>query len=257
MSSRNIKQSMEIATCHSGGRKIHNWGGGLFTQRHQYKLFTSDDPEKRRKSLITPERISALESIGFEWVLIIHTEWEVRYGELKKYKAKYGDCNVPQRLEGKSAIGTLGLSRSGISTSFSRQMIQRRGKSRQITPERISALESIGFEWVLIIQTEWEVRYDELKKYKAKYGDCNVPQRWKENPQLGRWVSTQRDQYRLYQEGKKSPMTEERIQALEDIGFSWDAQEDIWQQRFNELKEYQRKIWRLQRADSSGAKTRS
>jgi len=43
------------------------------------------------------------------------------------------------------------------------------------------------------------------------------------NPQLGTWVHTQRRQYKLMIEGKKSSMTQEKAQALDSIGFFWAA----------------------------------
>ena len=55
---------------------------------------------------------------------------------------------------------------------------------------------------------------------------------------------TQRRQYRLLQQGKKSSITEERIAKLEEIGFVWDAKsanDDTWNQRYKELIEYKRK----------------
>jgi len=58
-------------------------------------------------------------------------------------------------------------------------------------------------------------------EYKNEYGNCNVPNRYEPNKQLGPWVHTQRQQYRLLQQGKKSHMTDERIAKLEKIGFQW------------------------------------
>jgi hypothetical protein len=60
----------------------------------------------------------------------------------------------------------------------------------------------------------WDERYGELKTYKERSGHCNVPARWKENSELGLWVSTQR----LRRE-RLSPNREERLDAL---GFCWD-----------------------------------
>ena len=44
-----------------------------------------------------------------------------------------------------------------------------------------------------------------------------VPEQYSANPKLGRWVSTQRAQYKLFQEGKPILMKEERIRELESI----------------------------------------
>ena len=50
-----------------------------------------------------------------------------------------------------------------------------------------------------------------------------VPQRYQANPKLGTWVHTQRRQYKLLTDGKKSSMTKDKAKALESIGFFWAA----------------------------------
>jgi hypothetical protein len=45
--------------------------------------------------------------------------------------------------------------------------------------------------------------------------------KYSENTKLGEWVSNQRSKYGLQLEGKKSPVTVPRIQALESLGFEW------------------------------------
>jgi hypothetical protein len=54
------------------------------------------------------------------------------------------------------------------------------------------------------------------------HGHCNVPRSYSENSQLVWWVVNQRQQYRLYQEEKKSQMTIPRIKALKGLGFEWN-----------------------------------
>ena len=62
----------------------------------------------------------------------------------------------------------------------------------------------------------------ELKEYKAEYGNCHVPTKYKENTALGRWVSTQRSEYKKFCEGdEKTSMTADKIRRLESIGFAW------------------------------------
>jgi hypothetical protein len=61
---------------------------------------------------------------------------------------------------------------------------------------------------------------------------------------LGRWVHTQRHQRRLLSKAKKSCMTQERIDMLDQLGFSWEVRPSLerpratWQQRLEELLEY-------------------
>ena len=67
----------------------------------------------------------------------------------------------------------------------------------------------------------WILRCQQLRQYKAQFGPCLVPYKYAANPKLGTWVKTQRTQYKLHQEGRPSPMTDERIRELESIDFDW------------------------------------
>jgi hypothetical protein len=44
--------------------------------------------------------------------------------------------------------------------------------------------------------------------------------------------------YALKVAGKTSSMSDKRIEALESIGFIFNLHDDVWNKRFNELKEY-------------------
>ena len=89
---------------------------------------------------------------------------------------------------------------------------------------------------------QWAERFEDLCKYRDQAGNCLVPHTFKENLPLARWVKRQRYQYKLMQEGKPSTMTQERVRALEDIGFVWDSQGAAWGERLDELKEF-RKVY--------------
>ena len=105
------------------------------------------------------------------------------------------------------------------------------GKQSRMTEDRTSLLESIGFVWELLSKDTWMKHFQELKKYAAKEGHCNVPYNYSENKQLGMWVNTQRSQKRLLREGKKSTMTEDRKSLLESIGFVWELRsKSTWTQ---------------------------
>ena len=85
----------------------------------------------------------------------------------------------------------------------------------------------------------WKEQFAELRAYKGRHGDCLVPQKWKENHALGRWVSKQR---KAYKAGALHASQQER---LEKLGFVWEgaalvdaAAERYWEVRLAELKEY-------------------
>ena len=75
---------------------------------------------------------------------------------------------------------------------------------------------------------KWEAKFKELEKYKAENGHCDVP---RSHLELGNWVNTQRTAYKKY-------LSEERINRLNEIGFSWEVHNDGWEAKFKELKKY-------------------
>ena len=87
---------------------------------------------------------------------------------------------------------------------------------------------------------QWTEKFDELVQFRQERGHCCVPHTFKENPALARWVKRQRYQYKLKNEGKQSTMTDERIVALEKIGFIWDSHGAAWFDRLNELADYRK-----------------
>eukprot|EP00814_Leptocylindrus_danicus_P020390 CAMPEP_0116034274 /NCGR_PEP_ID=MMETSP0321-20121206/19505_1 /TAXON_ID=163516 /ORGANISM="Leptocylindrus danicus var. danicus, Strain B650" /LENGTH=324 /DNA_ID=CAMNT_0003510545 /DNA_START=13 /DNA_END=987 /DNA_ORIENTATION=+ len=77
----------------------------------------------------------------------------------------------------------------------------------------------------------WMARFGELRKFKEEHGHANVPCKFHSNPddehaQLGRWISKQRYQYKLYtgelsSVNTKCRMTPEKIKLMESVGFQW------------------------------------
>jgi Helicase associated domain len=85
---------------------------------------------------------------------------------------------------------------------------------------------------------KWIESYKELVAYKSQYGNCIVPRGFSLNPKLACWVAEQRKQYKLHVDGKHSPITPNRIQLLEGIGFAWNAHEAAWDKHFNDLRSF-------------------
>jgi len=145
--------------------------------------------------------------------------WEEQYKSLLAYHLKFGHCKVPARFKANPKLGRW------VMTQRRQFTLLMQGFPSALTAERIRKLETLGFTWSVRPEpvTTWNKKYHELKGYKANYGNCMVPQRYQANPQLGTWVHTQRRQYKLMSEGKKSSMTKEKADALDSIGFFWAA----------------------------------
>jgi Helicase associated domain len=87
---------------------------------------------------------------------------------------------------------------------------------------------------------QWSEKFQELCDYRDEFGHCLVPHTYNENLALARWVKRQRYQYKLMIEAKSSTMTQDRVTALEDIGFVWDSQGAAWGERLGELLEFKK-----------------
>jgi len=107
-----------------------------------------------------------------------------------------------------------------------------------MTEERKRLLISIGFVWNTLSQgtvrndVTWDELYQRLVAYKMEHKDTNVPTKYIKDPQLGRWVHTQRTAY------KKKKMMEVRKRHLVSIGFVWNTLSQgsvTWEETYQRL----------------------
>ena len=75
------------------------------------------------------------------------------------------------------------------------------------------------------------------KLYKNEYHSCFHSH----NNYYALFTPSCRYQYKLKRDGKQSTMTDERVMALEDVGFIWDSHGSAWMERWNELADYNNK----------------
>jgi hypothetical protein len=81
---------------------------------------------------------------------------------------------------------------------------------------------------------KWQAQYDTLVHYQARY-QGKIPRDILTGTRLGTWINEQRKQYKCFQKGMDTPLTQARIDLLDQIDFVWNAQEAAWQRNFNEL----------------------
>jgi len=146
--------------------------------------------------------------------------WFDRFEELKVYKEEYGDCLVPQKFPINPSLGTW------VNKQRMEYKLMMDGNKSSMTQERLEALTNYGFTWAKRKgQATWDAKFVQLREYKIMYGDCLIPTKYCDDLALGRWVSTQREQYRLMMEGdRRSKMTIGRAKKLEEVGFVWRLQ---------------------------------
>jgi Helicase associated domain len=98
-------------------------------------------------------------------------------------------------------------------------------KRTSMTALKVEALESIGFTWAKRKgDASWMYKYHELQQFMNRFGNCNVPTKYVPNPALGRWVSTQRSEYKIFIQtgGRSRHLTQQKIDLLNSIGFKWE-----------------------------------
>mmetsp|Transcript_8108 Transcript_8108/g.9432 ORF Transcript_8108/g.9432 Transcript_8108/m.9432 type:complete len:210 (+) Transcript_8108:3-632(+) len=192
---------------------------------------------------MTQDRIDLLNELGFVWSLadksavlinanisklstsdenmnLMHSKditWMNTYNQMKEYLKLHKVTTAPPS----SNLGVWAARQRREYQSFKLK------EKSNMTLERIQLLNDIDFDWSPR-DTKWNMRIQELLDYKRRFGDCCVPVQWKENPPLGRWVSTQRKYYKLYLSGKPTRISKERIIQLTKLGFVWNRWEDAW-----------------------------
>ena len=178
-----------------------NW---LSYQRHEAKL-----KEWQRKDL---------ESIGYKSTEVCRMRdndaWESRFNDVKANR-HYGDPKLSKWLY-----------RQYLSFKTDQLLPSRREKFKELNENLLKECErkcqgraskSMKFE------AAWQKNYEELKEYYNKYGDSDVPRRYKENPSLGNWVNNQRSKYHKKRPDGSRFLDDDRIKLLQAVEFKWEV----------------------------------
>jgi len=205
-------------------QSIHGHCNILKSDKDFTQLYTwiGSQRTNKRRGILSLKRIQRLDELGFLWEPSPNSIWDVNFGKLVKFKEKHGHCLVPAKYHKDIKLGRW-------------VSLQRTEKKLNILPrDRESTLDNIGFSWTADLhEKSWDERYEDLKRFKKEYGNCNVPSRYTTDSLLGKWVSRQRV------EKKAGVLSNERITLLNQLGFCWDAVDALWELRFSELKRFQ------------------
>merc|ERR1740139_978806 len=190
-----------------------------FSDKSELGKWVSRQRAQRLK--MSKERASKLDSIGFIWGgdTELDIRWEIMFEELRKFKEREGHCNVPYKFSDNPELGTW--------------VYNQQAKKLKISKERAAKLDSIGFSWGAIPDVIWDKMFEELRKFKDREGHCNVPNKYSDNIELGKWVRSQR--------ARRSKILKERASKLDSIGFTWcwGTMLDLrWEIMFEELRKY-------------------
>ncbi|CAJ1927140.1 unnamed protein product [Cylindrotheca closterium] len=177
---------------------------------------TRDTEKKRPKKRMKESEGAELNLRPYQ-----ETQWHEQYHALCDFCQQDGHCNVSDVCS-----DDIVLVRWAKRQRYQYKLLQQ-GMSSTMTTGRIRKLEAIGFVWD-IHAALWEERLAELTEFRKQWGHCIVPSIYKGSPVLATWVKCQRRQYKNKLLGRKSNITDERIAALERLGFAWGVRGGAW-----------------------------
>lgn len=155
---------------------------------------------------------------GFDWnlnALSPSIAWQARFDQLAQFKNEHLHCNVPQNYNKMKGLGGW----------VNRQRTA--GAKGTLLQERIDKLDSISFSWN-IMNDAWDIRFDQLVKYKEEHGNCDVSHNY-EDTELSKWVQKQRYLSTLKSRGStKTNLSDEREAKMTKLGFEWRPSNSSW-----------------------------
>ena len=163
-----------------------------------------------------PEQRRLLEELGIRFDDI--DPWEEKFLLVQAFYQENGHTKIPSDLVVKGVW---------LGRWFSEQV--KRLNEQKLTPEQSNKLMSLGIQ-PNRSQSDiaWDQRYEHAKAYFEANGDLRVPRRYRteDGDPLGSWVQAQRNSY------NKGTLSEEHIDAMNQIGMIWDPARDDWMYNF-------------------------
>uniref|UniRef100_A0A061R109 Helicase n=1 Tax=Tetraselmis sp. GSL018 TaxID=582737 RepID=A0A061R109_9CHLO len=154
----------------------------------------------------------------------LNQQWLKQLDKLKQYKERFGNCEVPRDYPADPTL-----------SSWVNEQRDRCRKG-QLLEDRMAKLSELGFQWKTQAELVWDDQFERLQAYSKKYGDCNVPQNFSEDPKLANWVIYQKERIR------KGKMPTDRLEKLRSIGFEWEPlAERQWNENFERLVSFREK----------------
>jgi hypothetical protein len=134
-----------------------------------------------------------------------------RMEDLKRFKETHGHANVTIR-EDKSL---------GQFCNKMRHTRKNPGNGKQLTNERIAALDAMGFNWTSqeYVTRSFDERIEDLEEYKQMHGHLSVNRH--EDNSLYQFCAHVRHSLKQPEKNGTIKLTGERISRLDAFGFEW------------------------------------
>lgn len=172
------------------------------------------EEQRKQANFLSADRMQRLNDLGFQWTKY-DIAWEKNFIKLLEFKKEFGHTNVPPSYSENPSLG--------------KWVIKLRLRKNSLKSYRIKRLEEIGFYWNPY-DKKWNEGFLKLVEFQKKYGHCNVPEGFKDDPKLAVWVFRQRIRRHL--------LDNDRREKLIDLGFEFTTKADHLNEMLEALKEF-------------------
>ena len=172
-----------------------------------------DVPNQLKK--LTKDQVKILDDLGFDWNP--KNKFEVRVEQLKAFKEKHGHLQVSHKVDN-SLFQVCARMRS-LHPDKDNEL------ENKLTEEQVKVLDDIGFDWSpgmtrkRVRASKFEMRIEQLKAYKEKYGHLQVS--YTVDNSLFQVCARMRSLHPDAQ-NEWEKLTKDQVKELDDIGFDWN-----------------------------------
>lgn len=221
----------------------------------------ANTPAKASLKYLNRERIDALDSIGFTWVMAKPKSkpksWDERLVELQQWHEDHGTFKVPRQE-------SLGEWLHNQRTLYGK-------RDTKFMTKKAPRLEGIGYTFNVRENTSvsWDDRFQQLCEHHRQKGtfdvQCPVSEEddtrgdsgnspeTQEKYKFYKWVSRLHNEYRAYEKGTSSKLNDERVEKLRGINFQFKGPKSrgrpsssnlshvpklSWEKRMQQLKSF-------------------
>ena len=173
-----------------------------------------------KKNELSKSRVAKLDSVDFIWDLA-ETSWDNNFKGYKSFKKKQG--RFPSEESKDKSESFLGSWAGGQRQKY---------KKNKLPKDRIDKLNLIGFVWDPL-ELSWNQEFEEYQEFKKKFNkEPTVYSKSESEKFIANWAARQRIRY------NKNKLSQDKIDNLNSISFTWDQLESSWNKLFEDYKNF-------------------
>ena len=114
-------------------------------------------------------------------------------------------------------------------------------QSKEALSGRVEAARESVYCALMATPSPWKEDYDRLVAYQNEHGTCVVRGQTEDRRSLRAWTQKQRERQSL-PDGNNGKLPWYFAHLLDKLGFRWKTTEDVWEQHYQDLVEYQKEF---------------